>query len=70
LRQLVNFAYYNLSHALDRAQKAELDAALAGPQEREKVIDRQNMEAMRQLGGFGLIAPPPRRPPKPTGQDG
>lgn len=61
MRQLVNFAYYNLTHQMNDLQKAEFDAALAGPEEREKVIAQQNMRSMQQLGQYGLRPPRPPR---------
>jgi hypothetical protein len=52
--------YADLAANRNKVQKAELDAALAPPERKDESRDRMNAEAMRQLGGMGMIAPPPK----------
>lgn len=69
MRQVCNVVYHVLTDGRTTAQIAELDVALSDPRDREKMIGRQNVEAMKQLqatGGHGFIRPP-ARPRKPRG---
>lgn len=66
MREICDLVYFVLSDGRTPAQKAELDTLLAGPDEKEEMLARQNAEAMKAIqamGGGGFI-PPPRRPPK------
>lgn len=51
-----------------RAEVATFDALLADPADKEKMIERQNMEAQKELqkrmGMMGPPQPPRRRKPK------
>lgn len=74
MRQICNMAYAILIENRTTAQIAELDVMLSGPEDKEKMIERQNIAAMQQLqaqmGGAGaLIQPPPGGPrrKKPKG---
>ena len=43
----------------------ELDMALAPPEQKEELVDRQNAQAMqRMMAGFpgGMVGPPKKRP--------
>lgn len=67
MQQICNLVYAILIENRTTAQIAELDVLLSGPEDKEKMIERQNIEAMKQLeaqmGGAGmLIAPPPGGP--------
>jgi hypothetical protein len=48
----------------DEKRRAEIDLMLAPPEEKEKVIGKQNQQAMQALAGFGPMMPPP--PPRPS----
>jgi hypothetical protein len=61
MRQICNLAYRTLTDGMSTVQIAELNAELAGPEEKEEMIGRQNVEAMKQLAGFG-VGPPPAPP--------
>lgn len=60
--QIVNLAYTALSMGRNRVQMAELEQMLAPPEDREKVVERANVESMKQLGGYGMGPPPPAKP--------
>jgi hypothetical protein len=64
MREICNLVYFILSDGKTTAQKAELDVLLTDPAEKEKMIARQNAEAMKALGGMGMLMPPPARPKK------
>ena len=53
--------YADLAKGRNKPQKAELDAALAPPEEKERYRERMNAEAHAALG-VGLIAPPRKAP--------
>lgn len=61
MRQLCNLAYATLAEGRDRVQMAELEQALADPEEKQKVVDRLNRESMASLGIQPLIAPGVKR---------
>lgn len=57
----MNLAYHMLTANLDERGRAEVEKALAPPEERERVIARANEQAMKALGGFGLPPMPPKK---------
>lgn len=57
---MLNYAYHFITSGMNNVERAQLDASLTDPSERDAAIARQNTEAMKQLAGFG-IAPPPTR---------
>lgn len=57
MRQLCNLAYATLAEGRDRVQMAELEQALAAPEEKQEVVDRTNRESMAALGMAPLIPP-------------
>jgi len=57
--ELVNVTYAHLTDGRDLKQVAEFDMQLAPPEKKTEMIDKQNMEAMRQLQA---MMPPPGRP--------
>ena len=62
----MNLAYFELTDGLPGPKRAEIDRALAAPEDRQRTIDRQNAEAQKQLAALGMLPPPPppRRKPK------
>lgn len=60
----MNLAYFDLTDHLDDVKRAEIDRLLAPPELKEKLIDRQNAAAQRQLASMGLLPPPPPRKKK------
>lgn len=50
-----------LTANLDERGRAEVEKALAPPEDRERVIARANEQAMKALGGFGLPPMPPKK---------
>ena len=70
MRQLCNLAYAVLLENRTTAQIAELEMLLTEPIKKEKLMEKQNEEAMRELArrmppGIGLLVPPgAKRKPK------
>lgn len=62
MHEICNLVYFVLSDGKTTAQKAELDVLLSDPADKEKMLARQNAEAMKALGAQGLmpLVPPPR----------
>jgi hypothetical protein len=58
--QVCNLVYHRLTEGKSAPQKAEFDAMLVSPADKEEAIARQNEAAMKQLmgGGVGFIPPP------------
>lgn len=64
MRQICNIVYHEITDGKTKAQITEVEVALTDPRDRAEVIERQNVESMRQLqsmGASGFIPPPPRR---------
>lgn len=55
MRELCNLAYAALSQGRDRIQMAELEAALAPPEQKREIFDKVNAESMASLGMAPLI---------------
>jgi hypothetical protein len=68
MRQICNLVYFMLADGKTPPQIAELDTLLAGPDEKEEMLARQNAEAMKALGA-GFI-PPPKKPFRNSGTGG
>ncbi len=49
----MNLVYHTLTHNLNGAQKAQFDLELVPPKERERLRDRQNADALKQLAAMG-----------------
>lgn len=67
MQQLCNLAYALLLENRTTAQIAELEMMLTEPVDKEKLMEKQNQEAMRELGrrmppGLGLLVPPKKGP--------
>lgn len=60
MRQICNLVYADLRRGRNRVELAELEQALAPPEEKERALDKMNRESMASLG-VGMIAPPPRK---------
>lgn len=85
MRQICNLIYHRLTDGKSAAERAEIDVLLTEPRDKEKMIAKQNAEAMKQLMGTapaGMIRPPlakpepgmpapitPRKEVKPDGAD-
>jgi hypothetical protein len=74
MRQICNLAYAILIENRTTAQIAELDVILSGPEDKEKMLERQNVVAMReleaQMGGVGMLVKPPPGGPRRKPKDG
>lgn len=64
MEQICNLVYFRLTDGKTQAQIAELEVILSDPMDRERMIQRQNAESMKALGGFGMIAPKPPAVPR------
>ncbi len=62
MEQICNLVYFSLTENKTPAQIAELNVLLSDPRDREKMLERQNALAMEQLGGLGMVGPPPGGP--------
>lgn len=60
MKQICNLVYFHMTDGKTPAQVAEIDVMLAPREDKQRLIEIQNAEAMKSLGGFGMI-PPPRR---------
>lgn len=68
MKQICDLVYFVLSDGRTAPQIAELNTLLAGPDEKEEMLARQNAEAMKALGQ-GFI-PPPKKPFRNSGTGG
>jgi hypothetical protein len=58
MREFCNLAYAQLAEGRDRAQLAELQAALAPPEQQREIFDKVNAQSMASLGMGPLIPVP------------
>lgn len=66
MQQICNIVYHLLTEGKTTAERAQLDVLLTDPADKEKMIARQNAEAMKALSGMGMIPIVPSRPrPRP-----
>ena len=68
MKQICSLVYFVLCDGRTGPQIAELNTLLAGPDEKEEMLARQNAEAMKALGQ-GFIAPP-KKPFRNSGMGG
>lgn len=66
MHQICNLVYHILAEGRTTAQKAELDVLLSDPEDRERMVARQNAEAMKALGVQGLKPLVPAKPLTPA----
>lgn len=55
MREICNFAYAALAQGRDRVQMAELESALAPPEQKRQIFDSVNAQSMQALGMAPLI---------------
>lgn len=64
MQEVCNLVYHLLADGRTTAQKAELDVLLSDPADKERMLARQNAEAMKALGMTGLkplVPVPPKK---------
>jgi len=64
MRQICSLVYHILTDEKSTAEIAQLDVLLADPKDKEKMLARQNAEAMKALGAMGALTPLPPPAPK------
>lgn len=69
MRQICNLAYAILIENRTTPQIAELDVILSGPEDKEEMLEKQNVASMKELearmGGAGMLIKPPPGGPRP-----
>jgi len=57
MRQILNLVFATLAEGRNTVEMAQLNAALAPPEDKEKALAQSNMAAMQQLGGMPGMTP-------------